>query len=458
MMARRYAVLGILAVCVFALFGCRQEETLVLRVANWEEYIDEGDWDEEIELSDGTTICGEQALIDDFEEWYEETYHQPISVEYTTFGTNEDLYNQLTIGDTYDLICPSEYMAMKLLAEGELQSYSEHFFNADDEENYYARGVSPFIRQMLNEQKQGEACLGDYLAGYMWGTLGFVYNPQIVTAEETAKWDFLRNPNYCKRITAKDSVRDCYFAAAGILQEDEMVKKSFRKKDNYRQELTERLNDTSQETVNRAGEVLRDIRENVYAFETDSGKADLVTGKVAANLQWSGDAVFSMNQAKEDGVTLRYAVPEACTNLWFDGWCMLKKGIQGNEERQRAAEAFVNYLSRPDNAVRNMYYIGYTSVISGGDDMTVYRYVDACYGSDGAEDGVYPLGYFFSGDAEDERYMLRADEETKKGELYAQYPTADVVERSVVMAYFNEEENKRIGKMWVGMRCFHFKP
>ena len=30
------------------------------------------------------------------------------------FGTNEDLYNQLTLGDTYDLVCPSEYMIMKL--------------------------------------------------------------------------------------------------------------------------------------------------------------------------------------------------------------------------------------------------------------------------------------------------------------------------------------------------------
>ena len=43
-------------------------------------------------------------------------------MEYSTFGTNEDMYNQLKLGDTYDLICPSEYMIMKLAAENMLET------------------------------------------------------------------------------------------------------------------------------------------------------------------------------------------------------------------------------------------------------------------------------------------------------------------------------------------------
>ena len=112
--------------------------------------------------------------------------------------------------------------------------------------------------------------------------------------------------------------------------------------------------------------ILSKIKDNVYSFETDSGKADLVSGKVVANLQWSGDGVYSMQQVEEEGIKLRYAVPKASTNLWFDGWCMLKSGIGKDKEKQQAAQAFVNYISRPDNVVRNMYYVGYTSVISGG--------------------------------------------------------------------------------------------
>ncbi len=52
---------------------------------------------------------------------------------------------------------------------------------------------------------------------------------------------------------------------------------------------------------------------------------------------------------------------------------MLKDGIGGDSEKQQAAQAFVNYLSRPENVIRNMYYIGYTSVIAGApdDDMII---------------------------------------------------------------------------------------
>ena len=84
-------------------------------------------------------------MIKDFKNWYEKTYHKKVKVEYSSFGTNEDMYNQLTIGDTYDLICPSEYMIMKLLAEKKILKYSDDFWDISNSENYYAKGVSPYI-------------------------------------------------------------------------------------------------------------------------------------------------------------------------------------------------------------------------------------------------------------------------------------------------------------------------
>ena len=129
-------------------------KAVTLRIANWEEYIDEGDWDEEeaIDLEDenSTVIFGENSMIEDFEQWYEETYGVKVNVEYSTFGSNEDLYNQLTLGNEFDLVCPSEYMFMKLIAEDRLQPLSEEFFAEDTEENYYIRGVSDYIRNIFD--------------------------------------------------------------------------------------------------------------------------------------------------------------------------------------------------------------------------------------------------------------------------------------------------------------------
>ena len=112
------------------LSGCKsseEEDVIVLRVSNWEEYIDEGDWDEEetIELENGTVICPETSMVEDFEAWFYETYGKKVKVEYSTFGTNEELYNQMSMGDTYDLVCPSEYMIMKMMAEDMLLPYSD---------------------------------------------------------------------------------------------------------------------------------------------------------------------------------------------------------------------------------------------------------------------------------------------------------------------------------------------
>ena len=123
------------------------DEPIVLRISNWEEYIDLGEWgeDEVIDLESGD-IFGENSMIEDFETWYFNTYGKEVRVEYSTFGTNEDLYNMLTIGDVFDLVCPSDYMIMKLMAEDQVEPLSDAFFDQNDENNYYIRGVSPYIR------------------------------------------------------------------------------------------------------------------------------------------------------------------------------------------------------------------------------------------------------------------------------------------------------------------------
>lgn len=120
--------------CSTVFFGCEnkenQSEEIVLRIANWEEYLDEGGWDEDetIDLDEKTKILGRENMVDDFESWYEKTYGEKVRVEYSTFGTNEDLYNQMTLGDTFDLVCPSEYMIMKLMKEKKLEPFSGRFF------------------------------------------------------------------------------------------------------------------------------------------------------------------------------------------------------------------------------------------------------------------------------------------------------------------------------------------
>lgn len=434
---------------------------VTLRVCSWEEYIDEGGWDEDeaMELDNGTTIFGENSMVEDFENWYYENYGVKVNVQYSCFGTNEDLYNMLTLGDVYDLVCPSEYMIMKLMSENKLEPLSDGFFDENNDKNYYINGVSPYIRDTFETHEINGETWSKYAAGFMFGITGILYNPEKMTADEAGTWTVLNNPKFAKQITIKDNVRDSYFAAVGALQRDKLMDPGFRVQEDYSEQLKDIMNDVSPETIAKSQDLLQDIKDNVYSFETDSGKADMITGKVVANYQWSGDAVYAMDQAEEDGVQLDFAVPEECTNLYFDGWVMLKNGIDGDADRKQAAEAFINFVSRPDNAVRNMYYIGYTSVIAGGDDDTVYSYLDYTYGADDDEEDVvdYPLGYFFTGDNSDPDYVLRAPAEQIDRQLGAQYPSQDAIERSAVMEYFDEDATKDINQMWINIRCYNIK-
>lgn len=455
-----FAVMSVAAACVFLGGTVRAgEEPVTLRVCSWEEYIDLGEWDTEeaITLDNGTVIYGERPLYEEFEDWYSETYGREVRVEYSCFGTNEDLYNQLNMGDTYDLVCPSEYMIMKLMAEDRLVPYSDGFYDTGNANNFYINNVSPFIQETLESNEIGGESWSKYAAGYMWGITGVLYNPALVTQEEASTWKIFGNPKFRRQITLKDNVRDSYFAALGILKADELTDTDFISSPDYHDRLADRMNDVSPETIEQAQELLDELMNNVYSLETDSGKADMITGKIVANYQWSGDAVYAMDQADEDDFELRFAVPKESTNLWFDGWVMLQSGIDGNKDRQHAAEAFVNFVSRTDNAVRNMYYIGYTSSIAGNqEDDTVYAYLDWCYGAGEEDEDImeYPVGYFFSGDNSDENYILQTTRSQMGRQLYSQYPPQDVMDRTAVMRYFDADANRAINQMWINVRCF----
>lgn len=484
---------AIFATASLTMFGCsQQQDAVTLRICNWEEYIDLGDWDEEelIDIFDDELcpdgIIGENSMLDDFTEWFNATHDFTIEVEYSTFGTNEDLYNRLSLGDTYDLVCPSDYMIMSLIANDEVLPFSEEFFDEAREENYYINNVSEYIEGVYADYGWDE-----YAACYMWGTTGIVYNPEFAETEDVATWSILKNTDYSKQVTIKDNVRDAYFVTLGMLNADTLTALSDSDEDAaLRSEI---LNDTQPKTIASAQATLKEVKENVYSFETDSGKSDMVTGKVVANYQWSGDAVYILDEADGDElspVELWYSVPDECTNLWFDGWVMLKDGINGSEQKQIAAEAFVNFLSRPDNAIRNMYYIGYTSAIAG--DL-VYDYMDWNYGfvfdpedeyydEELTDVYEYDLSYFFgegydplyvSADAlelsldelspeiaklgeeygNDTDYSVYSNASIDRGrQLFAQYPTQNVINRSVVMLDFGDKLSD-INQMWINVRC-----
>lgn len=407
------------ATSLAALASCKKAD-VTLRVASWAEYIDEGEGDN-------------KSMIENFEKWYEEQTGKSIKVEYIELDDNETMYNKITLGETYDLLCPSEYMIMKLQSEDKLEKYPASFFDTSVETNYYAKNVSPFIKSTFEKgkMKDGVSKWSEYAAGYMWGTTGFVVNPEY--AEEAKSWNVVKN--HGKKATAKNNVRDSYFMGLGMYYENNADKTKT---------LAEMMNDTSVNTMNAVKELLKSVKTGGVRFETDDAKEAVIAGEYDVSYQWSGDAVYIMDEAEENEIYYDYVIPEFSSNMWFDGW-VLMKGAQTD-----AATMFVNFISKSENAVKNCDYIGYTPCVAG-EAMLEYiadKYAPAENAAD-EDKAAYDLTYFFSDSASsDEKYVITADKEQLHRQLFAQFPDANTKERLVVMEYFEKEVNDRANSMW----------
>ena len=340
----------------------KEKDVEILRVYNWEEYISESKEDESIDI------------ITQFEKYCKETLNRNVKVEYSTFGTNENMYNELNLSKkktasgvnySYDVVCPSEYMLLKMMREGMLEKLDMA------KVPNYAENASPYIQELFKTLKNegSDESLYDYAACYMWGTMGYVYNPEIVSDEDASHWNLLWNDKYKGKGTIKDSVRDSYILAVGYCLEDELngVLKDYEKDGDsaqYNKRLTEIFNRTDDKTVDIVGKALTELKDKIYGYEVDSGKKEMAQGKIAINFAWSGDAVYTLDEAEtpdagDNALYLKYAVPKEGSNIFFDGWAMPKGA---NVE---LAQEFINFIESPDNAVLNMDYIGYTPSIGG---------------------------------------------------------------------------------------------
>ncbi len=423
-----------------------------ITVFSWEDYIDEGYETADLEDLDQAVLdrFSEEQLTTSVLDIFEEK--TGIKVNYYTFANNEEMYNELIKDpDACDLVCPSEYMILKMRNEGLIKPFTMP-------ESYSENG-SPYIKHMFNTLKLNDETDASktYALGYMWGTMGLIYDADKYSAEDFKLWSYLlTNEDFSDKLTIKDSLRDSYIMALAIVYEEELLTLKKDYSDNkinsteYESKIAEIFNRTDAETIEKAQEVLAELKANqLYGFEVDAGKNDLLSGRIDVNFAWSGDAVFSMNEGDLIGRNLGYAVPETGSNVWFDGWVMTKSA---NEEY---ASKFLDFICEPDNVIRNMAYIGYTSCV-GGDE--VFSYIKDVYNEDDGTNQV-SLKYFFDWNNENSNdYIINVSDENMGRQLYAQYADRETIERCAVMDNFDDESLQALNLMWSKVKLITLKP
>ena len=95
---------------------------------------------------------------------------------------------------TYDIVAPSDYMIEKMIAEDMVEAID--FSNIPNYE-YIGEEYKNLSYDPNNE----------YSVPYMWGTIGIIYDPTVVT-EPVTSWDILWDKQYKDNVYMFNSIRD----------------------------------------------------------------------------------------------------------------------------------------------------------------------------------------------------------------------------------------------------------
>ena len=339
-----------LAISALLLLGCSEDRSKILKVYNWADYIDE-------------------ELIGEFEQWYEEQTGEKVEIIYQTFDINETMLSKIELGhEDYDVVCPSDYIIERMLRNDLLLPIDRDFGDTPD----YTGSVAPYILDKFSEIEGSGKNANDYSVGYMWGTVGLIYNPKYVNEEEASSWNVLCNPAYKGKVLMKDAFRDVYTAFLVALNRDAIS--------NGEKDIKTLTFDTSAESIALVENYLNSFKESIAGWEADFGKEQMTKELAWMNLSWSGDAQWAIDEASEVGMELRYSIPEDGSAVWFDGWVIPKYA-----KNTKAARYFINFMCKPENAIRNMDMTGYVSVVGGEtilealSDEESYEAIDVSY-------------------------------------------------------------------------------
>ena len=356
----------ILFAAAMMLLGCSEDRNHILKVYNWADYIDED-------------------LLDEFEHWYYEQTGEEVEIIYQTFDINETMLSKIELGhEDYDVVCPSDYIIERMLRNDLLLPIRKDFGSTPN----YLDNIAPYIVEQFNNIEGNGKNANDYAVGYMWGTVGVIYNTKYVAEDDARSWNVLCNPAYQGKILMKDAFRDVYTALLIGLSKDAI--------DAGEKDLTELTFDTSAESIALVENYLNSFKEGVAGWEADFGKEQMTKELAWLNLSWSGDAQWAIDEAAEMDVELDYAIPEEGSVVWFDGWVIPKYA-----RNVKAASYFINFMCMQEVALRNMDMTGYVSVIGGDEvlesveDAEEYEALDASYFFGEAADSVHvnPIMY-----------------------------------------------------------------
>ena len=271
-----------------------------INVYNWGEYISDG--------SEGSLDVNKEF-----------TKRYGIKVNYTTFESNENMYNKLQSGGAnYDIVIPSDYMIAKLIEEEMLVELD--FSNIP---NY--KYILPKYKNLFFDPEN------KYTVPYTVGMVGLIYNTTMVD-DVVDSWSILWNEKYKGEILMFNNPRDAFGIAQFLLGQS--------------------VNTHDTKDWDKAIELLKEQRPLVSSYVMDEVYNKMEGGEAAFAPYYAGD-YLTMADVNPD---LAFVYPKEGVNYFVDAMCIPKTA-----ENKEAAELYINFMLEEEIAVANANWICYAS-------------------------------------------------------------------------------------------------
>lgn len=234
-----------------------------------------------------------------------------IKVNLDTYGSNEEMLAKIQAGATgYDIVFPSVHMHDILSQLGLL-------WKTDIGSDPAFQNIDPQFVRATTDPK------AEYCLPYAWGTVGIVYNKQIV--EKMEGWaDFFALAESGKKVILLDDLRETI--GIGHIMNGTSV------------------NSVDEAEIKAAADYILERKQNVSAFTYDS--IPLVQSGDVAAAHWYVGANIFVKQAPD---VLAYIIPTEGATMYQEDMCVLASAP--NKEN---AKKFLQFYLRPEIAALNV--------------------------------------------------------------------------------------------------------
>jgi spermidine/putrescine transport system substrate-binding protein len=169
---------------------------------------------------------------------------------------------------------------------------------------------------------------------YLWGTSGIAVNRRYVTTE-AVDWAILFDGRYADRIDMLNDIQEDFAPALKVIG------------------LSINTRDTAD--LERAEDMLKEQRRIIRGyFDSQEIREHLLDGSTYVAFLYSGD---SLSVAAEDP-DIEYVLPQSGVPIWLDSWV-----IPATSKHKNTAEAFINYVLKPENIAAVSNYLWYANAV-----------------------------------------------------------------------------------------------